>query len=173
MQNKGITLLGMPGSGKTTIGKLLANDLKLEFVDLDDLIKKETSISANEYLEKYGDEKLTELEEKITLNLNLGDKLFSPGGSLVYRDRAMKKVRRETTIVYLKVPLGVLKKRITNLETRAIVGFKKHGFEYLYKQRSPLYQKYADIMIFVKNEEPEAVKKILFRKIVEISLNNP
>lgn len=54
----------MPGSGKTTIGKLLSNDLRMEFVDLDDLIRKETSISPNEYLERYGDEKITELEEK-------------------------------------------------------------------------------------------------------------
>lgn len=165
MQNKGITLLGMPGSGKTTIGKLLANDLRLEFVDLDDLIQKETSISPNEYLEKYGDEKLTELEEKITLALNLNGKVFSPGGSLIYRDEAMKKVKRETTVVYLKVPFDILEKRITNLETRAIVGLKKHGFENLYKQRSPLYQKCADIILSVENEDSDVVEKILLSKL--------
>lgn len=165
MQSKGITLLGMPGSGKTTIGKLLAIDLGLKFLDLDELIKKQTSIFHNEYLEKYGNDGLVKLEEKITITLDLTDKLFSPGGSIVYSHKAMRKIKIQTTVVLFEVPLEILTKRITKLDTRGIVGLKKYGFKQLYKLRMPLYKKYADITLSISNEKPDVVKKLLLQKL--------
>lgn len=144
---KGITLIGIPGSGKSTVGQLLAKDTSLEFLDLDDLIRENIGISPNDYLKKYGDEALLVLEEKLTLEQNLINKVFSPGGSIIYSDKAMKKIKEETLVVYLKVRLDELKKRVKNLNTRAIVRLKKLGLEMLYSERVPMYEKSADIVV--------------------------
>lgn len=109
--------------------------------------------------------KLLNSKKKITLNLDLKGKLFSPGGSFIYGNKAMRKAKRETIVVYLKISLATLEKRITNLNTRGIVGLKKYGLKALYKQRSPLYRQHADIIFSVENEKPEAVKKNLLLKL--------
>jgi shikimate kinase len=156
---KGITLIGMSGSGKSTIGKLLALELGYHFVDLDDLIKEKEGRSHAEILDEKGEDELLHLEEKYTLELNLMKTVFSPGGSIIYSAMAMEKLRRETTVIYLDLPLEIIKERLGNdVNCRGIVGLKEKGIAQLFSERVPLYQSCAHYVI---NCSGRSIKEII------------
>ena len=141
---KSITLIGMPGVGKSTIGRILAERLGFKFVDLDVLIYDKEGKSHDVVARESGDHKLMELENKYTLELDLTNTIFSPGGSIVYSPQAMEKLQNETNIIYLDLPLEELKGRLShNLETRGIVGLTEKGLDGLFAERTPLYRKFA------------------------------
>lgn len=146
---KGITLIGMPGSGKSTIGKIVAQKLGWKFVDLDTLIKEKTKRSHGEILYEDGADELVRLEGLYTNGLDLKNTVFSPGGSIIYSPQAMKKLRGETLIVYLELPLAEIKKRLAaSVKCRGmvgvgIVGLKEKGIEALFAERTPAYASLA------------------------------
>lgn len=141
---KGVTLIGMPGAGKSTIGKMLAARLNYRFLDLDDLIKEKEGKSHTVILDEYGPATLCALENKYTLLQDLTRTVFSPGGSIVYSSEAMNKLRSETVIINLELPLVEIKKRLADgLEARGIVGLKEKGLAGLYAERVPLYRRFA------------------------------
>ncbi len=159
---KGITLIGMPGSGKSTIGRKLTERLNFKFIDLDDLIKDKSGRSHAEILEKDGRDALVNLENQLTLELDLKKTVFSPGGSIVYSPEAMEKLRMGTTIIYLVLPLEEIKKRLHGkIETRGIVGLKEKGLEALFAERIPLYQKFAHHTISCKNLNDQQIIDII------------
>lgn len=138
---KAITFIGMPGSGKSTIGKLLADRLQWNFIDLDLLIKEKTGKAHDQILEEAGEKELLRLEEFYTLGLNFNRLIFSPGGSIIYSPAAMEKLKRETAIFYLALPLEEIKIRLGDeLYDRGIVGLKEKGIEGLFKERAPAYR---------------------------------
>lgn len=145
---KGITLIGMPGAGKSTIGKKLAKNLNWQFLDLDILIQKKTGQFPGEFIKENGEKEFLKLEEELALGLNLGETVFSPGGSIIYAQAAMAKLQSETAIFYLELSLKELKRRLgENPEQRGIVGFAKLGLESLFRQRNLLYRNYAEHII--------------------------
>lgn len=158
----------MPGAGKSTLGPLLAKDLSLEIEDLDKLINKKTKISMNEFIEKNGEDKLLKLEEELTLPLDLKGKMFIPGGSIIYSKKAMKKLKKETFIIHLKVPREILKSRLKNIDIRGIIGLKRYGFDKLFDMRSILYEKYADAVVLVNNETEDEIRRILKKTIYNL-----
>src|SRR3989338_7611659 len=121
---KGITLLGMPGSGKSSVGKQLSVKLNWQHLDLDDYIRDRQQVPHYQILAEKGDEALLALENQYTLELDLNNTVFSPGGSIVYSPQAMEKIRRDTLIVLLEAPLEEVIKRVgPNLDNkRGIVG---------------------------------------------------
>ena len=160
---KGITLIGMPGAGKSTIGKMLAERLGHNFVDLDILIKEKEGRSHADILEQDGTETLLAAEEKHTLGLNLEKTVFAPGGSIVYSPRAMEKISGETILIYLSLPLSEIKRRLgKNIHSRGIVGLKEKGLASLFNERTPLYQNAAHFVIDSASLTDEAaVEKVL------------
>ncbi|MEK7192438.1 MAG: shikimate kinase [Patescibacteria group bacterium] len=159
---KGITLIGMPGAGKSTIGKALAGKLGFRFVDLDFVIKEKEGKSHSVLLEKLGPEKFIELEGSHALGIDLSKTVFSPGGSIVYSPEAMKKLRSETLIIYLELPLQEIRRRLgRSAETRGIVGLAEKGLAELFKERTPLYQSFASHTVACLNlKDREVVNKI-------------
>jgi shikimate kinase len=147
MLKNGITLIGMPGSGKSTIGKRLAKELNKDFADLDLLIEIETGKPHQKILTTQGSNFFLELEEKIVLNLSLRNKVFAPSGSIIYSEPAMEKIINETIVIYLKIDKKILKKRLGVIKKRGIVGLEKYGFDKLFELRSALYEQYADVTI--------------------------
>lgn len=172
---KSITLIGMPTSGKSTIGKLLADKLGWDFIDLDDLIKEKTGKSYDEILEKDGEKKLLNLENQYTLELDFSAEsgsasggegsgiIFSPGGSLIYSVEAMEKVAKETKIIYIELPLKEIEIRLGLRPVKGgIVGLKEKGLKKLFEERDAAYRKFADFIIKADNlSEEELVIKIL------------
>src|SRR3989339_210812 len=144
-----ITLIGMPGVGKSFMGKKLAGKLGYKFVDVDVLIEKHQRMKLQKVLNELGEEKFVELEGKNVLSLKGDGIVISPGGSVIYSTEAMAFLKKNSKIIYLKDDMDKIKRRVTNLDSRAIVGLKGKSFEKLFLEREKLYEKYADFIVFV------------------------
>jgi len=161
-----ITLIGMAGVGKSTIGKTLAKRLSYTFIDVDSLIKKKTGMSLQALIDTRGDFALIRLEEEAVLGLELkGNSIISPGGSVVYSEKAMKFLKENSTIIFLDAPFRSIIKRIRNPRKRGLVGFKDRSLRELFEERLVLYRKYADIT--VKAGRRENVSDVVDRVLME------
>ncbi len=155
-----IILIGMPGSGKSTVGVLLAKTLGFDFVDTDLLIQKEEGVRLCEILEKEGAERLAEIEENVCKNLLCDKTVIATGGSAVLSRDAMLHFKGMGKIVFLDVDLATLSGRVGDLDERGVVRRKGQTFENLYEERLPLYRKYADFTACAKNDAGEMAKDI-------------
>jgi shikimate kinase len=141
-----ITLIGMAGVGKTTLGKRIAKYFKLKFIDIDDEIENSEERSINEIIAQDSEDYFIQVEEKVTLNLDLTlPSVLSTGGSIIYTQKAMEFLKEKSTVVFLQSSPSQIKHRLHNLNTRGIIGLKDKSFEELYYERLPLYKKYADL----------------------------
>jgi len=159
-----ITLIGMPGVGKSYIGKELARRLGYDFVDVDSVIEEKTKKKLQEIIDKLGNEELSRIEEECVLGLgDCDNKVLSPGGSVVYLPKAMDFLKKISVLVYLKDSLENIEKRVTNHETRGIIGFKEKGMNGLFDERTVLYEKYADVTVQIPEDfnADTVVEKIL------------
>ncbi len=153
-----ITLIGMPGAGKSTIGKKLAGKLGYKFIDLDKKIEKNENKPLQKILDSFGERNFIRIEEREILKLkDINDTVISPGGSVVYSEKSMKLLKKISAIIFLKSSLNKIKQRIRNPNNRGIVRLKEKGFERLYKEREKLYYQYADLVI---NADPNMNKII-------------
>jgi shikimate kinase len=150
-----ITLIGMPGAGKSYMGKILAEKFDYTFIDTDTLLENKFHKKLQEIVDNMGSERFIEEETKVILELENRDNLIiSPGGSIVYSSRAMEVLKRISKVIFLNVPIHMLKPRI-NENNRGIIGMNVKSFEELFSERFPLYIKYADLIID-DNEEKTA-----------------
>lgn len=142
-----ITLIGMPGSGKSTIGVLLAKRLGMEFVDTDLLIQKREKRRLPEIIAREGIDRFLEIENEVNASLQVENTIIAPGGSAVYGREAMEHFREISTVVYLKVSLRELKKRLGDLKARGVVCKEGKTLADVLKEREPLYEQYADLTV--------------------------
>ena len=142
-----IVLIGMPGCGKSTIGVLLAKALMLDFVDTDLLIQKKYSKTLSEIIDSEGLEAFKQKESEVLSEISFENALIATGGSAVYSESGMDNLKRGGVVVYLKLSPDEIKSRIKNIKTRGIVMDKGVTIASLYKERSPLYKKYADYVL--------------------------
>ncbi len=142
-----VTLIGMPGAGKSTVGVLLAKSMLMDFVDTDLLIQRKYGMSLCEFIEKYGEEEFKRAENDVISSLNCENTVIATGGSAVYGEGGMKHLCEISTIVYLSVPVENLNERLSNIRTRGVVMKKGESIEQLFQRRSPLYEKYAQITV--------------------------
>ena len=143
-----ITLIGMCGVGKSVIGKQLAKKLGFRFVDVDDLIEEQQQIGLQKIIDNHGNKGFIEAEEKAILSLSsLDNCIFTPGGSVVYSEKAMEFLQNNSQIIFLNDTLNNIQKRVENKESRGILGFKEKGLDGLYHERLPLYKKYSGLTI--------------------------
>ncbi len=161
-----ITLIGMPGAGKSSVGRMLAGHLDYSFIDTDDLIREYSGAALQELIDKKGDLALIDVEEECILSLELQDNcIISTGGSVVYSEKAMHFLMENSCIVFLDVHFGIIKIRLFNLDTRGVVGLKDKGLYQLYSERSRLYAEFADIRIKVRGKDKikDVVEKIVMQ----------
>ncbi len=142
-----VTLIGMPGAGKSTVGVLLAKSMLMDFVDTDLLIQRKYGMSLCDFIEKYGEEEFKKAENDVIASLDCENTVIATGGSAVYGDEGMKHLSDISSIVYLKVPVESLEKRLSNIKTRGVVMKKGESVEELFERRSPLYNRYAEITV--------------------------
>lgn len=147
MRHTTVTLIGMPGSGKSTVGVLLAKRLGLNFVDSDLLIQVQEGETLQETVESRGYLVLRAIEQDILLSMPLDDSLVATGGSVVYSDAGMQRLCTAGPVVYLDVPMVELEARIALNPDRGIACPPGQSFADVYRERTPLYRKYADITV--------------------------
>jgi shikimate kinase len=162
MTRESVVLIGMPASGKSTIGKLLAAELGYQFTDLDVYIREKEQQSLQDIINTEGEEALMLLEKERMAEIDLHRRVVAPGGSLVYHASLMQNIKQQAVIVYLNESLTNLQKRLYNVATRGIIGLKGKTFAEIYSERSPLYTRYADIIINTDNlTRPQIVQEIV------------
>lgn len=142
-----ITLIGMPGSGKSTIGVLLAKRLGMDFVDTDILIQTEQNAPLQDVLDGLGVERFLDLEGRTLARLNRTKTVIAPGGSCVCRTEAMENLKGLGRVVYIKLPYETVTSRITNLDRRGIAFRPGETLRSIYDARTPLYEQYADLTV--------------------------
>lgn len=142
-----IILIGMPGCGKSTIGVLLAKNLAYGFLDSDLVIQEQSGRKLQDMINDMGPEAFSAFEDAVNSTLIPHRTVIATGGSAVYGARAMAHFREIGTVVYLDVPLDVIRERISNYETRGIVMKDGQTLEDIYAERTALYEKYADLTV--------------------------
>jgi len=162
-----LVLIGMPGSGKSTIGVILAKRSSHDFVDTDLLIQSAEQRSLQDILDKDGYLKLREIEARVLQELNVENHIISTGGSAVYSDAAMQNLRRNGTTIYLDVSLDTLRSRITDYETRGIAKRPDQSFDDLFQERTRLYRQYADITINGDGLNQDAVCELILQALTQ------
>ena len=145
-KNKCITLIGMPGAGKSVISSYINNCTTFNNIEVDTLIETKHNKTLFELIAQYGENKFKELEEQTILSIDTNKQcIISPGGSIIYSDKAMQYLSN-TLIIYLKCNFETIKQRTENFSNRGII-FNGLTPTELFNEREKLYIKYADIVV--------------------------
>lgn len=144
-----VILIGMPGAGKSTIGIVLAKVLGYDFLDSDLLIQKEEGKLLWQIMETEGTDGFNRIEERVNSQIEVDHCVIATGGSVIYGPKAMEHLRSIGTVVYLKVSCAILEERLGDLTKRGVVFRPGQTLLDLYKERVPLYEKYAHITVNV------------------------
>lgn len=144
---KNIVLIGMPASGKSTVGVILAKLLGMDFVDTDLLIQKKTGRRLAEIIEQDGLDRFIETEEEVCCLVDVTDSVIATGGSAVYGRKAMEHLKKNGRIVYLEIDYPTMERRLHHVKQRGVVLRPDQSMKELYDERVELYRKYADFII--------------------------
>jgi shikimate kinase len=157
--NKNVVLIGMPGVGKSTIGVLLAKQLRYSFLDTDLLIQSSEGKTLQRLIQKHGISGFCDLEEEYILSVVVSRHVIATGGSVVYGKAAMSHLKADGVVVHLDLSLDRLKKRLDDLDARGVVIAPGRNLADLYAERQPLYLKYAGQTVATDTLTPDAVVK--------------
>lgn len=142
-----IILIGMPGCGKSTVGVVLAKALGYRFVDSDLLIQEQEGKLLHEIITEKGIDGFIQVENQVNSQIKGKNSVIATGGSVVYGREAMEHLRSIGTVVYLKLSYPSLARRLGDLKDRGVVLKKGQNLESLYRERVPLYEKYAHVTL--------------------------
>lgn len=151
-----ITLIGMPGAGKSTLGVILAKVLGYQFLDSDLLIQKQEKMRLHEIIKKKGIDGFKEVENRVNTSIQAENTVIATGGSIVYCEEAMQHFQSIGKIIYLKLSYETISKRLGDLHFRGVVLKEGQNLKDLYDERIPLYEKYADFVVDEEGKDLEA-----------------
>ncbi|MDR2549807.1 MAG: shikimate kinase [Desulfobulbus sp.] len=160
-----LTLIGMPGAGKSTVGIILAKNLSLGFIDTDVLIQINQQKSLQQILDASGHLALRAIEEAEICKLNLSRHVIATGGSAAYSHKAMTHLQGISLIVFLEVSFAEIERRIRNFATRGIAKTKHQTFRELFDERQALYRRHAELTIACDGLDQEDVAHAIIRLI--------
>ena len=168
---KNIVLIGMPGVGKSTIGVILAKELGYQFIDSDLVIQQQEKRLLREIIEQEGVDGFLEIENRVNAGIQAEGAVIATGGSAVYGAEAMEHFRQTGTVVYLRLTYEKLKKRLGNLRGRGVVLRKGQTLHDIYRERSVLYEKYADIIIEETGRDIEPTLREILNFCLQIDVD--
>jgi shikimate kinase len=162
---KNIILIGMPGAGKSTVGVVLAKTLGKNFIDTDLLIQQAEQRLLPQIIREDGVAAFLAVEERVVLQITAIRAVIATGGSVVYSPAAMGYLKKLGTVVYLQLPLTEIESRITDMAGRGIVIDAGRRLSDLYRERTPLYEKYADLTVDCSGLALETVVATLVNRL--------
>lgn len=142
-----IVLIGMPGSGKSTIGNILAKLIGYRFLDTDLVIQNMEGKVLQDIIDEDGLKAFSTAEEKALCSVYCDSTVVATGGSAIFCDRGMRHLKQDGKVVYLKLDIREIEKRLSNLASRGVAGAKEKTIAQIFEERRPLYEKYADYVV--------------------------
>jgi shikimate kinase len=142
-----LILIGMPGSGKSTVGVILAKRMNLNFVDTDVLIQTTEKRSLQDIVDRDGYMAMRKTEERVLLQHDYAHCVVATGGSAAYSAPVMKHLKSFGAIVFLNVDLDTIKRRVKDFSERGLAKRPEQTLDDLFYERFDLYRKYADLTI--------------------------
>ena len=164
---KNIVLVGMPGSGKSTAGVVLAKIIGYGFLDSDLLIEEVEDRLLPDIIAQEGVDGFIAIENRVNLSINTTKKVIATGGSAVYGAEAMEHFREIGTVVYLKWSLEEIAERLGDLTERGVAFREGQGLRALYEERCPLYEKYAHVTVDCAGLTIEGLAKEIMKRVKE------
>lgn len=155
-QQKNIVLIGMPGSGKSTVGKILAQKLNREFIDTDEEIVKKDGLSVTEIFKQSGEDYFRQIETEVTKDVGkfLG-KVIATGGGTIMREENRNALVQNGTIIWLK-------RNLTELATDGRPLSKDEvAIKELYNARKSTYESFADYQIDVADDADATAERVI------------
>ena len=147
MEKTNIVLIGMPGSGKSTVGVLLAKVLGYDFLDTDLLIQRREGCTLEEIIRRKGIDTFLDIEGEVCAGLCPENTVVATGGSVIYRELAMERLKARGRLVYLQVELDELTRRLSDLVGRGVALRDGQTLADLYAERTVLYERWADVTV--------------------------
>lgn len=158
----------MPGVGKSTVGVILAKVLGYQFLDADLVIQQQEKKLLKDIIAEVGTEGFIEVENRVNAGLECSQTIIATGGSVVYGKKAMEHLKEIGTVVYLEVPYKTIEKRLSDIKGRGVVLKEGQTLYDLYMERTPLYEKYADIRVNEGRLNVEQTVEVLIEKMQEL-----
>ena len=156
-----ISLIGMTGAGKTSVGKELARTLGFSFIDSDALIEKQHGKSLQNILDDEGYIKLREIENIALKSIQFNKTILSTGGSAVYSDEAMEHIQQNSKVIFLEVPFSQILERVPSFLDRGFAKATNQSVKDAFIERQELYKKYSDSVVSNTKDLNSCVSKIL------------
>ncbi|MDA8607874.1 shikimate kinase [Gammaproteobacteria bacterium] len=156
-----ISLIGMAGAGKSTVGRELANILNFKLIDSDVLIEEQQGKSLQKILDDEGYIRLREIENSVLKNLHFKEIILSTGGSAVYSDEAMKHIQQNSKVIFLDVSFGEILERVPSFHDRGFAKAPSQSIEDAFEERQELYNKYSHHIVSNTEDLHSCVSKIV------------
>ena len=142
------TLIGMPGSGKSCMGRAIASKLKMKLIDSDRLIEKKMGKKLQVLIDELGVVEFRRIEEEVLLEIDSDvDAILSTGGSAIYSTKAMEYLKTKGKILYLYCSFDTIKTRLGDFSKRGVVLKPGQDLYGLYMERTPMYESFSDIKV--------------------------
>lgn len=160
-----VSLIGMPGVGKSTVGVILAKLLGLQFSDTDLDIQSREGATLQEIVDGRGHIALRAIEEEVLLEVEIAQRVLATGGSVIYSERIMQRLLDAGPVVYLRADVGTLEKRVAANPMRGIASDGAQTFGDIYAERTPLYERYATHTVDAVGGSADAVATLIVQAL--------
>ena len=161
-----ISLIGMPGAGKSTVGVILAKLTGLRFADTDLDIQVRENATLQQILERHDYLHLRAIEEEVLLEISLDHAIISTGGSVVYSEQVMQRLKSAGPVVYLAADLPLLQQRVAAAPLRGIASNGRQAYDEIFAERTPLYRRYADFTVDAASGCADEVAAAILQQLV-------
>jgi shikimate kinase len=172
MNYKNISLIGFMGSGKTTIGKILAERLNFLFIDLDKIIELAEDKTVSEIFKSGGEKYFRDVESEVIKKVYINENcVFACGGGIVEREENMDFIKQNSLIIYLYTSPKQAFERLKNAKDRPLLGnssdpdSRKEIINNLISKRDILYKNNSNLNINTDNKNPESITEEIVNKL--------
>lgn len=160
---KNIVLIGMPGSGKSTVGSNIASQLGYEFIDTDLLITEITGKTPKEIVAEKGREFFLKVQDDAVCGIKDGEQVIATGGSVVLSEICMEHLKKAGVVVFLKISYESMVQRLT--PDRKLARSADQSLYSMYSERLPLYEKYADLTVVCEGRGVQEIANEIIQRI--------